>query len=65
MSYQPGDCVAIPVSGKEYLAVFIVGESNIGYYLAFFDFQGTRPPEPSYLLLRINKIRFLFPAPQL
>jgi hypothetical protein len=48
MSYLLGDCLAIQISGEEYIAVFVTGENNAEYYLAFFDFQGTRPPEPSY-----------------
>ncbi len=48
MIYRTGDCLSLPALHGGSIVVYIAGDNEQAYYLAFLDFQGATPPAPAY-----------------
>ncbi|MHA4811195.1 hypothetical protein ACX0G9_24040 [Flavitalea flava] len=48
MGYVYGDFLTIKTTNEKYIGVFVSGDNNYDYFLAFTDFYGDHVPEPSY-----------------
>lgn len=48
MIYRAGDCLILPALHSGFVVVYVAGDNEQDYYLAFLDFQGITPPSPVY-----------------
>ena len=48
MVYRTGDCLSLPALHGGTIVVYITGDNEQAYYLAFLEFQGATPPAPAY-----------------